>query len=101
MFPKPVFTESQLVPLLVERKTPPPSVPAKRFVPETARNQTLVFVKPVLAAVQLVPLLVERKTAPKVPAKRFVPIATMLLKDVNGVFADVQLVPLFVERWTE
>jgi hypothetical protein len=25
------------VPLLVERKTPPPSVPAKRFVPLTAK----------------------------------------------------------------
>jgi len=68
------LTAVQLVPLLVERKTPPPKVPAKRFVPEIARAKTLVFVKPELTAVQLVPLLVERKTPPpKVPAKRFVP----------------------------
>ena len=50
-----------------------PLVPAKRFVPETARAVTKTFVKPVLAVVQLVPLFVERKTPPSVPAKRFVP----------------------------
>ena len=50
------------MPLFVERKMPPPKVPAKRFVPETARAKTRVLVKPVLAAVQLVPLFVERKT---------------------------------------
>src|SRR5437867_9173994 len=48
-----------------------PSVPAKIFVPETARQMTSELVKPV--GVQLVPLLVERKTPPKVPAKIFVP----------------------------
>ncbi len=37
VFVKPVLTAVQLVPLLVERKTPPRSVPAKRFVPETAK----------------------------------------------------------------
>jgi len=59
----------QLVPVSVERKTPPP-VPAKRFVPETARQPTF-FVKAV--CVQLVPVSVERKTPQPVPAKRFVP----------------------------
>jgi len=72
-FVKPVAV--QLVPLLVERKTPL-SVPAKRFEPLTVRAETFVFVRPLLTAVQLVPLLVERKTPPpQVPAKRFVPLA--------------------------
>src|SRR3990172_5382160 len=43
---KPVLTAVQLVPLLVERKTPS-SVPAKRFVPEMARAETTVVGKPV------------------------------------------------------
>jgi hypothetical protein len=69
----------QLAPLLVERKTPPPQVPAKRFVPLTAKAMTSLFVKPVLTAVQLVPLLLERKTPPpSVLAKRFVPLAAKL-----------------------
>jgi hypothetical protein len=42
----------------------PPRVPAKKFVPETAKDQTSIFVKLVLTAVQLVPLLMERKTPP-------------------------------------
>ena len=71
---KPVLTAVQLVPLFVERKTPPTKVPAKRFEPETARAKTPVLVRPVLTAVQLVPLLVDRKTPPPyVPAKRFEP----------------------------
>jgi hypothetical protein len=72
---KPVLAALQLVPLLVERKTPAP-VPGKRLMPETARARTSVVVKPVLAAFQLVPLLVEMKTMPRepeIPAKRFVP----------------------------
>ena len=60
VFVKPLLTCVQLVPLLVERKTPP-SVPAKRFVPQTARANTSVFVKPVFTYFQLAPLLVERK----------------------------------------
>jgi hypothetical protein len=48
-------------------------LPAKRFVPETARVKMEVSGKPELTAVQLVPLLVERKTPPRVPAKRFAP----------------------------
>ena len=32
------MTAVQLVPLLVERKTPPPSVPAKRFVPRDGKR---------------------------------------------------------------
>jgi hypothetical protein len=39
LFVKPVLAAVQFVPLLVERKTPP-LVPAKRFVPETARAWT-------------------------------------------------------------
>ena len=35
---KPVFMGLHEVPLLVDRKTPPPSVPAKRFVPEMAKQ---------------------------------------------------------------
>ena len=52
-------------------------MPAKRFVPLTARALTTEFVRPELTAVQLVPLLVERKTLPyptEVPAKIFVPL---------------------------
>ena len=63
-FVKPLLTAVQLAPLLVERKTPPPSVPAKRLVPETVRDRTYKFVKLLLTAVQLAPLLVERKTPP-------------------------------------
>ena len=54
--------------------TPLPLVPAKRFVPKTARELTSVYGgKPLLTAVQLAPLFVERKTPPKVPANRLVP----------------------------
>src|SRR5512146_2461634 len=81
LFVKPVLTAVQLVPLSVERKMPPPLVPAKRYLPdppeagEMARALTSMFVKPALISVQLVPLLVERKTPPPlVPAKRFVPV---------------------------
>jgi hypothetical protein len=72
------LTAVQLVPLLIERKRPP-KVPAKRFVPETARAQTEVFLKPLLTACQFVPLLVERKTPSLVPAKRFVPLTAKLI----------------------
>jgi hypothetical protein len=57
-FDKPVLTVSQLIPLLVETKTPR-EVPAKRFVPETRNASTSTFAKSV--EVQLDPLLVERK----------------------------------------
>ena len=71
---KPELTAVQLAPLLVEKKTPPPSVPAKRCVPLAARAKTAVAVKPELASVQLVPFIVERKTPPpSVPARRLVP----------------------------
>ena len=36
----PVFTDAQLCPLSVERKTPPPSVPANRVVPLTPSANT-------------------------------------------------------------
>jgi hypothetical protein len=72
-----MLTAVHFVPLLVERKTPPSRVPAKRFVPLTARALTQALVKPV--AVQLVPSFVERKTPPAaVPAKRFVPLTARL-----------------------
>ncbi len=59
----PALTETQLVPLFVERKTPPP-VPAMRLLPLTARARIVLLVKPALADVHVVPLLVERKTPP-------------------------------------
>jgi hypothetical protein len=97
----PVLTAVQLIPLLVERKTPP-SVPAKRFVSLTAKEETEVLVNPVLTAVQLVPLFVERKTPLPVPAKRFVPLTAreVIKVFVNPVLMAVQLVPLSVERKT-
>ena len=73
MFVNPVFTAVQLAPLFVDRNTPPPFVPAKRFVPDTASDRTYVLVNPVFTAVQLVPLFVDRNTPTFVPAKRFVP----------------------------
>src|SRR5438128_1042494 len=70
---KPLLAALQLVPLSVERKTLS-QVPAKRFVPETAREKMDLFGKPLLAARQLVPLSVERKTLPpSLPANRFEP----------------------------
>ena len=58
----PLLTFVQLVPLSVERKTPLSLVPAKRFVPLTASDQTFdAFVKPLLTALQLAPLLVSEK----------------------------------------
>jgi hypothetical protein len=72
---KPAFTALQVVPLFVEKKTPPPRVPAKRFVPLVRRAETFLFVSPVLAAIQVVPLFVERKTPPPfAPAKMVVPL---------------------------
>jgi hypothetical protein len=47
LFVRPESTGVQLVPLLVERNTPP-SVAAQRFMPLTARDQTFVSVKPEL-----------------------------------------------------
>lgn len=96
----PVSTTVQFVPLFVERKTPPVAVPAKRFVPETARAVTAVSGRPVLTAAQFEPLFVDRKTPFSVAAKRFVPISAMPKKPRNGVFAALQLDPLFVDRKT-
>lgn len=79
MVVSPESTAVQLVPLLVERKTAPPLVPAKRFVAETARA---AVIKPFLAEVQVVPLLVDRKTLLSlelVAAKRFVPLTVKAL----------------------
>jgi hypothetical protein len=40
MLYNPDLTAFQLVPLLVVRKTPPPPVPTKTFVPEVAKDAT-------------------------------------------------------------
>jgi hypothetical protein len=87
---------------LVERKIPSPEVPAKRYVPETVRERTLVFVKPVLTCVQLVPLLVERNTPSPVPANRDVPEMAKASTAVPGMplLDSIQLVPLLVETKT-
>ena len=79
MFANPLLTAVQLEPLLVERNTPPLSVPAKRFVPEMASAETEGLVKPLLTAIQLVPLLVERNTPPAVPTNRFASLTTRQL----------------------
>ena len=108
---RPVLTVVQRAPLLVERKTPPPrhcepshadAVPAKRFVPLTAKDSTIVSVRPELTGVQFVPLLLERKTPPPVPAKRLVPLTTRhdTLVFVRPESTAVQLVPLFVDLKT-
>jgi hypothetical protein len=68
MSPNSGRTTVQLVALFVERKML--LAPAKRFVPETAKEVTAESVKP--AAVQLAPLFVERNTPENVPAKRLV-----------------------------
>ena len=101
VFGKPLFTEVQIVPLLVDRKTPPPEVPAKIYVPKKAKDRTYLFVKPL--AVQLVPLFVDRKTpSPPVPAKRYMPerAKDWTVVFVKPLFTEVQLVPLFVDRKT-
>ena len=64
--------------MFVERKMPL-SVAAKRFVPLTARDKTMLFVSPELTAVQLAPLLVVRNIPLPVPAKRFAPEAAKQL----------------------
>ena len=99
---KPALAAAQLIPLSEERKTPLPSVPAKRRVPDDARDNVPIFVNPV--AIQLVPSLVERNPPPppRVPAKRFVPeTARAMTEEVTKPeLALVQVVPLFVERKT-
>ena len=67
------MTSDQSVPLFVERNTPAPYVPAKRFGPLTTRQPTSESVKAEPTAVQLVPSFVERNRSPPAPAKRFVP----------------------------
>ena len=82
--------------------TPPPVVPAKSFVPETARDQTYFCNNPLLTAVQFVPLFVDKNTPPPllVPAKIFDPetaSAPMYIL-VNPLLTAFQLVPLFVDK---
>jgi hypothetical protein len=81
-------------------------VPAKRFVPITARAWTSVSRgsgNPALTAFQLAPLFVVKKTPPPpVPAKRFLPITAKhwISVFVNPELTAFQLVPLFVDRKT-
>ena len=94
---------AQLLPLLVEIKTPPfvAEVPANISVPETDRVQTKGLVSPVLTVVQLVPLSEERKTPPpKVPTKIFEPETAIerICIEVSWEPTSVQVVPLLVER---
>ena len=99
---KPVFTAAQLLPLLVDKKTPA-LVPAKIFVPLRANEDKPVFIRPVFTAVQLLPLFVDKKTLPlKVPAKIFVPLMAKerTFKSVRPVFTAVQLLPLLVDKKT-
>ena len=70
------MTLVQLLPLLVDKNMPPPSVPAKIFAPLMASDEILVSVKPLLTAIQLLPLLVDKNTPREVPAKMFVPLMT-------------------------
>jgi hypothetical protein len=100
---KPEFTAVQPAPLFVERKTPPPEVPANRFVPATINVITIVFVRPEFTAVQLEPLFVETKIPPpELAANKFVPATANAetLLYVRPDLTDVQFVPLFVERKT-
>ena len=62
------------MPLFVERKTPPPCVPAKILEPEIKSERIVVVVKPVLTDVHVVPLFVERYTPTQVPAKILEPL---------------------------
>ena len=43
LFVKPAFTESQLIPLFVDKYIPPPQVPAKMLLPYTANEMTSVL----------------------------------------------------------
>ena len=97
----PVVTAVQLVPLFVDRNTPP-SVPVKKFESLTARDSIIVFVKPLLAAVQLVPLLVERNTPLLVAANRFESLTASenTRVFVKPVLTENQLIPLLVDRKT-
>jgi hypothetical protein len=74
MFVNPEFTAVQFAPLLVERKTPPLSVPANILLPITANVPTMLFPNPEFTAVHFVPLLVERKTPKSVPANILLPL---------------------------
>src|SRR5688572_24508333 len=89
----PLFTAVQMFPLSVDKNTPS-FVPAKMFVPLTAKERIMVSVKPLLTAAQLLPLLEDTYTPPpQVPAKIFVPLIandkTVVL--VNPVLTAVQL----------
>src|SRR4030095_9780322 len=95
----PLFEIFQLVPLLVDTKTPP-CVPANRFEPMTANEDTIEFPSPLLTCIQLEPLLVVMLTpAPHVPQKTFEPITAAAWHKRLRIppEAEVQLVPLFVE----
>ena len=70
---KPLLTDDQLPPLLLDKNIPT-GVPAKMLDPSTASAVIEGCVKPVLAAVQLLPVSEDKNTPPLVPAKVFTPL---------------------------
>src|SRR5271157_1664272 len=106
---RPKSTAVQLVPLLVDRKTPPAQVPAKILLPLTKRQLTLVFAgRPELTAVQFVSLFLSMNIPElRVPAIRFDPSTKIELtmieltrESVNPELTGVQLRALSEERKT-
>ena len=88
---------------MLDKNTPPPEVPAKRFVPLTANERTVEKDKPLFTAVQELPLLVDKNTPPsEVPTKRFVPLATIERTSVfvKPLFLEIQELPLLVDKNT-
>ena len=102
---RPSLTGVQLLPLSVERKTPPAkSVPAKRSSSAFVVSERMVgsVVLAEFTSVQVSPLSTERKTPPPhVPAKTSPP--ELIVNAVTYVFVrplttSVQFSPLSVER---
>jgi hypothetical protein len=102
-FVKPVCVH--VLPLSVERCTPPNKPPAKIcLLALQTREEVWKLVKPLLSSVHVSPLFVERYTpAPYVPAKRC-PLELMAsdrtYRFVKLLLICVQVSPLFVERYT-
>ena len=91
----------QDVPLLTERNTPPPKVPAKTVFPSAVRELIRLFVRPEFTGCQLVPSLAERNIpSPGVAAKMFVSLTSSenICGCVKPELTGFQDVPLLVER---
>ena len=81
----------------------PFSVPANRFLPDTANEKIELFSgNPELTFCQFTPLFVDRKTPLCVPANRFSPktARVKIVVSVNPELTAFQYLPLFVERYT-